>query len=119
KPKQAKQFWKATRKPLTNVGYQWKPTGRKFTLGEQCPLTRLTKSKVVPAKQIENVSTSKIVKTEKLSPTSQKPLTRYQRRTKQYKAIPTSIPTPTENEAIDASLHSTVASANQPKPNKN
>ncbi|GJY75402.1 hypothetical protein Tco_0480518 [Tanacetum coccineum] len=29
-----KQVWKATRKPLTNVGYQWKPTGRKFTLGE-------------------------------------------------------------------------------------
>ncbi|GJT61464.1 retrovirus-related pol polyprotein from transposon TNT 1-94 [Tanacetum coccineum] len=40
KPKQVKQVWKATGKLLTNVGYQWKPTGRKFTLGEQCPLTR-------------------------------------------------------------------------------
>ncbi|GKD55560.1 hypothetical protein Tco_1288947 [Tanacetum coccineum] len=47
--KQVKQVCKATGKLLTNVGYQWKPTGRKFTLGEQCPLTRLTKSKVVPA----------------------------------------------------------------------
>ncbi|GJR17545.1 integrase, catalytic region, zinc finger, CCHC-type containing protein [Tanacetum coccineum] len=28
--------------------HTWKPTGRKFTLGEQCPLTRFTKSKVVP-----------------------------------------------------------------------
>ncbi|GJV07958.1 hypothetical protein Tco_1345614 [Tanacetum coccineum] len=45
--KQVKQVWKATGKLLTNVGYQWKPTGRKFTLGEQCLLTRLTKSKVV------------------------------------------------------------------------
>ncbi|GJR26196.1 retrovirus-related pol polyprotein from transposon TNT 1-94 [Tanacetum coccineum] len=32
----------------------------------------------------------------------------YQRRAKQYKPIPTSIPTPTENETIDASLHSSV-----------
>ncbi|GJU23868.1 hypothetical protein Tco_1157210 [Tanacetum coccineum] len=38
---------------------------------------------------------------------------RYQRRTKQYKANPTGISTPTENEANDASLHSTIASANQ------
>ncbi|GJX35265.1 hypothetical protein Tco_0246822 [Tanacetum coccineum] len=114
-----KQVWKAIGKLLTNIGYQWKPMGRKFILGEQCPLTRLTKSKVVLAKQTENVSTSKIMITEKLSHTSQKPLTRYQRRTKQYKAIPTSFPTLTENEAIDASLHSTVASANQQEPNKN
>ncbi|GJW89795.1 integrase, catalytic region, zinc finger, CCHC-type containing protein [Tanacetum coccineum] len=55
KPKQVKPVWKPTGKILTNVGYQWMPTGRTFTLGEQCPLTRLTKSKVVPAKQTENV----------------------------------------------------------------
>ncbi|GJW84101.1 integrase, catalytic region, zinc finger, CCHC-type containing protein [Tanacetum coccineum] len=118
KPKQVKQVWKATGKVLTSVGYQWRPTGRIFTLGEQCPLTRLTKSKVVPAKQTKNVSTSKIMITEKISHTTQKPLTRYQRRTKQYKAIPTSIPTPTKNEAINASRHSTVATANQQEPNK-
>ncbi|GJU06301.1 hypothetical protein Tco_1122731 [Tanacetum coccineum] len=85
KPKHAKQMWKATGKTLTIVGYQWRPTGRIFTLGEQCPLTRLTKPDVVPAKQTENVSTSKSMITKKLSHTSQKPLTSYQRRNKQYK----------------------------------
>ncbi|GJR09291.1 hypothetical protein Tco_0791943 [Tanacetum coccineum] len=87
-----KQVWKATRKLFTNVGYQWKPTGKKFTLGEQCPLTRFMKSKVVPLQQHENVSTSETVITEKLSNTAQKPLTRYKRRNKQDKAISTSIP---------------------------
>ncbi|GJV63991.1 retrovirus-related pol polyprotein from transposon TNT 1-94 [Tanacetum coccineum] len=48
------QMWKATGKVLTNVGYQWRPTGRTFTLGEQCPLTRLTEPKIVPTKQTEN-----------------------------------------------------------------
>ncbi|GJZ46460.1 hypothetical protein Tco_0594056, partial [Tanacetum coccineum] len=55
----AKQVWKATGKVFANVGYQWRPTGKKFTLGthigghqwrptgkmfilgEQCPLTRV------------------------------------------------------------------------------
>ncbi|GJT15552.1 putative ribonuclease H-like domain-containing protein [Tanacetum coccineum] len=60
KPKQVKQVWKATGKLLTNVGYQWKPTGRKFTLGEQCPLTRFTKSKVVPVQQTENFKLQKV-----------------------------------------------------------
>jgi hypothetical protein len=32
--KLSKQIWKATGKLFANVGYQWKPTGRKFTLGE-------------------------------------------------------------------------------------
>nr|GEW21754.1 retrovirus-related Pol polyprotein from transposon TNT 1-94 [Tanacetum cinerariifolium] len=52
---------KATGTVLTSVGYQWRPTGRIFTLGEQCLLTRLTKSEVVPAKQTKNVGTSKTV----------------------------------------------------------
>ncbi|GJR87172.1 retrovirus-related pol polyprotein from transposon TNT 1-94 [Tanacetum coccineum] len=39
-----KQVWKATGKLFANVGYQWKPTGMKFTLREQCPLTRLLKT---------------------------------------------------------------------------
>ncbi|GJT15231.1 retrovirus-related pol polyprotein from transposon TNT 1-94 [Tanacetum coccineum] len=39
--------------PSTGVkGYQWRPTGRKFTLGEQCPLTRINISKVVHVIQI-------------------------------------------------------------------
>nr|GEV67620.1 retrovirus-related Pol polyprotein from transposon TNT 1-94 [Tanacetum cinerariifolium] len=40
KPKPVKQIWKATGKVRINVGYQWKPTGRILTLGEQFPLTR-------------------------------------------------------------------------------
>ncbi|GKE06805.1 retrovirus-related pol polyprotein from transposon TNT 1-94, partial [Tanacetum coccineum] len=108
KPKLVKKVWKATGKVLTNVGYQWKPTGRIFALGEQCPLTRLTKSNVLPVQQTKNVSTSKTIITEKLSHTSQKPLTSYQRRNKEYKAIPTSIPTPTVNRAIDTSMQTNV-----------
>ncbi|GJR43032.1 hypothetical protein Tco_1311135 [Tanacetum coccineum] len=46
KPKQVRQVWKPTGKVLTSVGYQWRPTGRIFTLGEQCPLTRLIAPKV-------------------------------------------------------------------------
>ncbi|GJW39219.1 hypothetical protein Tco_0065064 [Tanacetum coccineum] len=30
----AKQVWKATSKLFANVGYQWRPTGKKFTLGK-------------------------------------------------------------------------------------
>ncbi|GKC58676.1 hypothetical protein Tco_1086274, partial [Tanacetum coccineum] len=33
------QVGKEIGKLFDNVGYQWKPTRRKFTLGEQCPLT--------------------------------------------------------------------------------
>nr|GEU71562.1 integrase, catalytic region, zinc finger, CCHC-type, peptidase aspartic, catalytic [Tanacetum cinerariifolium] len=54
----------------------WQPTRRKFTLGEQCPLTRFIESKVVPVKQPKSVSTSDIVIIERLSKTSQKALTR-------------------------------------------
>ncbi|GJS74702.1 hypothetical protein Tco_0707543 [Tanacetum coccineum] len=54
KPKQVRQVWKPTGKVLTSVGHQWKPTGIIFNLGEQCPLTRLTKPKVAPAKQNKN-----------------------------------------------------------------
>ncbi|GJR87621.1 integrase, catalytic region, zinc finger, CCHC-type containing protein [Tanacetum coccineum] len=74
--KQVKQVWQATGKLFTNVGFQWQPTGRIFTLGEQCSLTRFTKSKVVHVKQPESIITSEIVITGRLSNTSQKPLTR-------------------------------------------
>ncbi|GKB84584.1 hypothetical protein Tco_0956856 [Tanacetum coccineum] len=47
--RKVKQVWKPTGKILLTVGYQWMPTGRTFTLGAQCPLTRLTTSKVVSA----------------------------------------------------------------------
>ncbi|GJZ34885.1 retrovirus-related pol polyprotein from transposon TNT 1-94 [Tanacetum coccineum] len=51
KPKQVRQVWKPIGKVLTSVGHQWRPTGRIFTLGEKCLLTRLTTPKVVYAKQ--------------------------------------------------------------------
>ncbi|GJR30913.1 hypothetical protein Tco_1107145 [Tanacetum coccineum] len=114
KPKQVKNVWKATGKLLTNVGYQWKPTGRKFTLGEQCPLTRLTKSNVVPAKKTKNISANNTMITGKLSHTSQKPLTRYQRRNQQYQAVPVSIPTLPTNQAIATNI----TYANQLDPNQ-
>ncbi|GKD36982.1 hypothetical protein Tco_1257189 [Tanacetum coccineum] len=119
KPKQVKQVWKASGKVLTSVGYQWRPKGRIFTLGEQCPLTRLTKPKVVPAKQTENISTSTSVITKKLRHTSQKPLTRYQRRNQQYQAVPVSLPISPENQAIVDSMQSAIAYANQQEPNQN
>ncbi|GKB05951.1 retrovirus-related pol polyprotein from transposon TNT 1-94 [Tanacetum coccineum] len=97
-----KQVWIATGKLFANVGYHWKPTRKKFTLGEQCPLTRFTKSKVVPLQQPKHVSTSEIMITERISNPSQKPLTRYKRRNTQEKAIYTSIPTTAESQTLDA-----------------
>ncbi|GKB23008.1 integrase, catalytic region, zinc finger, CCHC-type containing protein [Tanacetum coccineum] len=46
-----KQTWKPTGKIFTTIGYHWKPTGRIFPLGDQCPLTRITKPKALPVKQ--------------------------------------------------------------------
>ncbi|GKF11504.1 hypothetical protein Tco_0049430, partial [Tanacetum coccineum] len=108
-----KQVWKATGKLFANVGYLWKPTGRKFTLGEQCPLTRFTKSKVVPLQQLEHVSTSELVITKRFSNTTQKSLTRYQRRHKKEKAISTGIPTTVETQKIDAPVKYATISTNQ------
>ncbi|GJU29481.1 hypothetical protein Tco_1173070 [Tanacetum coccineum] len=38
--------WRPTGKKFTlgklNCGYQWRPTGKKFALGEMCPLTKLS-----------------------------------------------------------------------------
>ena len=46
--KPVKKVWIATGKVYTSVGYQWRPTGRKFTLGDMRPLNRNTSPKVVP-----------------------------------------------------------------------
>ncbi|GJZ90710.1 integrase, catalytic region, zinc finger, CCHC-type containing protein [Tanacetum coccineum] len=61
----SKQVWKATGKLFADIGYQWRPTGKKFTLGklicsyqwrptgkkfakgELCPLTKLSVIQVV------------------------------------------------------------------------
>ncbi|GJX33342.1 hypothetical protein Tco_0243197 [Tanacetum coccineum] len=65
-----------------------------------------TKSKVVPAKQTKNVSTSKS-------------LTRYQHRNQQYQAVLLSFPTSPENHVIAASMQYAIAYANQQEPNQN
>nr|GEX74816.1 hypothetical protein [Tanacetum cinerariifolium] len=114
KPKHVKKEWKSTGTVLTTVGYQWKHIRRIFTLGEQCPLTRFTHPKAVHAKQPKDVSTSKSVITKNFSHTSQKPLTRYQRRNKLNKAVPTCIPTPT-----DTSMQPVVVYANLLDSNNN
>nr|GEV63984.1 putative ribonuclease H-like domain-containing protein [Tanacetum cinerariifolium] len=49
-----RQVWKATRKVLTTIGHQWRPTGRILNLGKQFPLTRFTPPKVVSASKIRN-----------------------------------------------------------------
>ncbi|GKE12201.1 integrase, catalytic region, zinc finger, CCHC-type containing protein, partial [Tanacetum coccineum] len=85
-----------------NNNYQWKPTGKKCTLGEQCPLTRFTQSKVVPLQRPKHVSTCEIVIIERFSNTTQTPLTRYKRRNKKDKAISTSIPSTAKTQTIDA-----------------
>ncbi|GJT54271.1 retrovirus-related pol polyprotein from transposon TNT 1-94 [Tanacetum coccineum] len=49
RPRNNKYNLKQENRVDSSISYKrtWKPTGNKFTLGEQCPLTRLTKSKVV------------------------------------------------------------------------
>ncbi|GJW56392.1 hypothetical protein Tco_0103123 [Tanacetum coccineum] len=99
-----KQVWQATGKLFANVSHQWMPTGRKFTLGVQCPLTRFTQSKVVLVTQPENVSTSEIVITERLSNTSQKPLNGYQHKNKHETTISTDTPITDVTQSIDDSV---------------
>ncbi|GJX34867.1 hypothetical protein Tco_0246424 [Tanacetum coccineum] len=48
--------WRPTGKKFTlgklNCGYQWRPTGKKFALGELCPLTKLSvKCSIISANQ--------------------------------------------------------------------
>ncbi|GJS68148.1 retrovirus-related pol polyprotein from transposon TNT 1-94 [Tanacetum coccineum] len=53
-----KQVWKATSKVIASVGSRWKPTGRKFTLGDTCPLTRINKPEVVSLENSGSIRTS-------------------------------------------------------------
>ncbi|GKA91726.1 hypothetical protein Tco_0813651 [Tanacetum coccineum] len=85
--RKVKQVWKATGKLFTNFNYQWKPTGKILTLGEQCPLTRFTKSKVVPIKKLGT-----------------------------KKATSTSTPIAAKTHTIDAFVKYTAVSANQQDP---
>ncbi|GJS44154.1 retrovirus-related pol polyprotein from transposon TNT 1-94 [Tanacetum coccineum] len=52
------KVWKATGKVFASVGSRWKPTGRKFTLGDTCPLTRINKPEVVSIANSGSVRTS-------------------------------------------------------------
>ncbi|GKB78790.1 retrovirus-related pol polyprotein from transposon TNT 1-94, partial [Tanacetum coccineum] len=68
-------------KVFTKIGYKWKPTGKLFTLvGNSCPLTRFTSTKVVPLKE----TTSHSVETQKPE------IKVYNRRAKQVKSISSS-----------------------------
>ncbi|GJS52422.1 retrovirus-related pol polyprotein from transposon TNT 1-94 [Tanacetum coccineum] len=63
KKSQQHNIWKPTGKVFTEVGLKWKRTGRLFTIiGNPCPLTRITPTKVVHLKE----TTPNSVKTPKL-----------------------------------------------------
>ncbi|GJT46392.1 hypothetical protein Tco_0955107 [Tanacetum coccineum] len=52
-----RKVWKPTGKVFSEIGYSWKPTGRTFTIvGNRCPLTRITSTKVVPTKETSTKS---------------------------------------------------------------
>ncbi|GJW10004.1 retrovirus-related pol polyprotein from transposon TNT 1-94 [Tanacetum coccineum] len=62
KKNQVHNNWKPTSKVFTEVGLKWKPIGRFFTIvGNSCPLTRITPTKVVHPKEttFNSVETSK------------------------------------------------------------
>nr|GEV59832.1 hypothetical protein [Tanacetum cinerariifolium] len=50
--KAKKEEWKPTRKVFTKIGYNWRPTGRSFTLVRNVrPLTRITSTNEVPFRE--------------------------------------------------------------------
>nr|GEW12408.1 reverse transcriptase domain-containing protein [Tanacetum cinerariifolium] len=55
KPKQVKKVWKPTGKVLTIIGHQLRPTCMIFTLGEQCPLTRVFGALCYPTNDSEDL----------------------------------------------------------------
>ncbi|GJT59125.1 hypothetical protein Tco_1002658 [Tanacetum coccineum] len=81
-----KQVWKATSKIFASVGSKWRPTGRKFTLGDTCPLTRITKPEVVHLEKSGSVSTSEPANNVIVTPRfSKKPLTSYKHKDSKLK----------------------------------
>ncbi|GKE80009.1 hypothetical protein Tco_1550009, partial [Tanacetum coccineum] len=47
-----KEVWKPIEHVFTKIGFQWRPTGRKFSLvGNACPLTRITTTKKLPLRK--------------------------------------------------------------------
>ncbi|GJR87211.1 hypothetical protein Tco_0211222 [Tanacetum coccineum] len=115
-----KQVWKATDKLFASVGSKWRPTGRNFTLGDTCPLTRITKPEVVPLEKSGSVSTSEPANNVIVTPRFyKKPLTSYKRKDRKLKDISTGSPPNTETKAVNDPVNVNDLSANQLDPNKN
>nr|GFC86084.1 hypothetical protein [Tanacetum cinerariifolium] len=88
-----KTFWKVTGKVFASVGSRWKPTGRKFTLGDTCPLTRITKHEVVSLENSGSVRTSEPTNNVTVTPRfSEKTLTNYKHKDRNTKEISTGSP---------------------------
>ncbi|GJV90565.1 putative ribonuclease H-like domain-containing protein [Tanacetum coccineum] len=85
---------------------KWKPTGRKFTLGDMCPLTRITKPEVVPLEKPGSVSTSEPANNVIVTPRfSKKPLTSYKHKDTKLKDISTGSPPNIETKAVNNPLN--------------
>ncbi|GJS44879.1 hypothetical protein Tco_0595000 [Tanacetum coccineum] len=114
-----KQVWKATGKIFPSVGSKWRPTGRKFTLGDTCPLTRITKPEVVPLEKSGSVSTSEPANNVIVTPRfSKKPLTSYERKDRKIKDTSTGSPPNAETKVVNNPVNANDLSANQQDPNK-
>ncbi|GJS47814.1 hypothetical protein Tco_0597935 [Tanacetum coccineum] len=97
-----KQVWKTTGKIFASVGSKWRPTGRKFTLGDTCLLTRITKPEVVPLEKSGSVSTSDPTNNVIVTPRfSKKPLTSYKRKDSKLKDTSTGSPPNAKTKAVN------------------
>ncbi|GKD38444.1 hypothetical protein Tco_1258651 [Tanacetum coccineum] len=114
-----KQVWKATGKIFASVGSKWRPKGRKFTLGDTCPLTRITKPEVVPLEKSGSISTSEpannVIVTSRFS---KKPLTSYERKDRKLKDTSTGSPPNAKTKAVNDLVNANDLSTNQRDPNK-
>ncbi|GJW29352.1 retrovirus-related pol polyprotein from transposon TNT 1-94 [Tanacetum coccineum] len=114
-----KQVWKATGKIFATVGSKWRPTGRKFTLGDTCLLTRITKPEVVPLEKSGSISTSEPANNVIVTPRfSKKPLTSYKRKDSKLKDTSTGSSSNAETKAVNDLVNANDLSTNQRYPNK-
>nr|GEV08642.1 retrovirus-related Pol polyprotein from transposon TNT 1-94 [Tanacetum cinerariifolium] len=60
-----RKVWKPTGKVFTKTGFTWRPTGQIFTIvGNECPLTRITTTTVVPYRKpiaLETYTTKPVI----------------------------------------------------------
>ncbi|GJX27636.1 hypothetical protein Tco_0235715 [Tanacetum coccineum] len=107
-------------KIFASVGSKWRPTGRKLTLGDTCPLTRITKPEVVALEKSGSVSTNGPANNVIVTPRfSKKPLTSYKCKDSKLKDISTGSPPNTKTKAVNDPVNVDDLSANQLNPNKN